>query len=219
MSLAHCLISWSKSYSLSIHSWTWLTYLFFVLSKLIHCCYGLLSFTPPPPLTFWRLMWLALPPLLSINQFKSNKCGIFSRTVCIPLVWLWKVVFVMRCVCAFVFSLIAFCLLQPEAAPSTLWPFLTLWFPSSFHCSSSPSFQRFIPVMTHHNFWFGNVIVGKRNKDIEGPLSELLAFMCGIIKMLHKKPWVPLVLDGSLVGVMFQHFQSFYLTCIEVPLQ
>lgn len=117
----------------------------------------------PPPLTFWRL-WLALPPLLSINQFKSNKCGIFSRTVCIPLVWLWKVVFVMRCVCAFVFSLIAFCLLQPEAAPSTLWPFLTLWFPSSFHCSSSPSFQRFIPVMTHHNFWFGNVIVGKRNR-------------------------------------------------------
>lgn len=28
-----------------------------------------------------------LDPTLSINQFKSNKCGILSRMVCIPLVW------------------------------------------------------------------------------------------------------------------------------------
>lgn len=47
-----------------------------------------------PPSVFLQTDVSGLASTLSINQFKNNKCGIFSRMVCIPYVWLEKVLLI-----------------------------------------------------------------------------------------------------------------------------
>lgn len=83
-SLAQCIILWSeKDWGplLTVFIGLYLPS-FFLLDKLIHRCFGLLSC-----FLFFLLPQFSkdsdasgLAPTLSINQFKSNKCGIFSRT-------------------------------------------------------------------------------------------------------------------------------------------
>lgn len=78
----------------SLHR-TLFTLFFFVLDKLIHRCYGLLScffvFSPSPRF-LKTVMRVALPPLFLLISSKVINVVYSAELVCIPLVWLCKAI-------------------------------------------------------------------------------------------------------------------------------
>lgn len=111
-------------------------------------------------------------PTLSINQFESNKCGIFSRTVCIPLVCLWTTDLLSHMVFMnvlgykgfFFFSLnnlSTFTFLQWTLAASYLSNFQAQLYPPHSQVFCSTNFHISQTSFSH----FQNVFVGELKKS------------------------------------------------------
>lgn len=148
-----------------------------------------------------------LVPTLSINRFKSNKCGIFSRTcvhspcfdckavhfrhdVCHLFHFFFFFLFYQRGTQEHFSSLNLFSkstrplllsrVLMHHLTPASLTsPFLSL------PCPPRPHFllliRQYITIIRSASTVFRMLL-----NQSQGPLSKLLAFICGIIKMLHK---------------------------------
>lgn len=107
LSFAQCIILWSKKKLgppvNSLH-WTLFTLFIFLLDKLLHWCFGLLScflFFFPSFLSFLKTaMRVVLPPLFLLISSKVINVVYSAELVCIPLVWLCKAI--LSCVSAFV---------------------------------------------------------------------------------------------------------------------
>lgn len=146
-----------------------------------------------------------LAPTLSINRFKSNKCGIFSRTcvhspcfdckaVCFHHVChLFHFFFVFLKPAGYARARLIIEPFSKSTRPLLLSRVLMHHFiPASLTspflsppCPPRPNF----PLLIHQYITIirsASTVFRMLLNQSQGPLSKLLAFICGIIKMLHK---------------------------------
>lgn len=143
----------------------YLTLLFFILDKWKHAWGCFLFFFLPQFSKDSDASGLA--PTLSINQFKSNKCGIFSSS-CVHSRWLRKAVWGCFFSCAFFPTWTGFMNVQPPFFPPDSGFRFSPPHPLCFPSSSRPPRSCFLTCLTmalyitptfHH---FQNVVESKR---------------------------------------------------------